>query len=144
MHTNFPFEHESGLKLIVDIFRLWLYIFRHAQSFEILIICPSIWTGSVIGSYLAMSQVLSPVHSPWLGYLTLPLGSLQDIHLVTAISLPPNNCFLVSMSLNKSASLWNLDANLPVGPPLYHEQRLYAVLSPDGKVLVTACQNKNV
>jgi hypothetical protein len=57
MHTNFPFEHESGLKLIVDIFRLWSYIFRHTKSFEILIICPSIWTGSVIDSYLAMSQV---------------------------------------------------------------------------------------
>ncbi|KIK32552.1 hypothetical protein CY34DRAFT_40319, partial [Suillus luteus UH-Slu-Lm8-n1] len=55
---------------------------------------------------------------------------------VTAISLPPNNRFLVSVSLNKPARLWNLDANLPVGPPLHHEQSLYsAALSPDGKVL---------
>lgn len=72
------------------------------------------------------------------------IAILQGIHLVTAISLPPNNRFLVSVSLNKPARLWNLDANLPVGPPLHHERSLYsAALSPDGKVLVTACRNKN-
>ncbi|KAG2045877.1 hypothetical protein BDR06DRAFT_1044275 [Suillus hirtellus] len=72
------------------------------------------------------------------------IAILQAIHLVTAISLPPNNRFLVSVSLNKPARLWNLDANLPAGPPLHHERSLYsAALSPDGKVLVAACRNKN-
>jgi WD40 repeat protein len=61
---------------------------------------------------------------------------------VTAISLSPNNRLLASASYDKTARLWNLDTNLPVGPPLQHEQDLRsAALSPDAKVLVTVCKN---
>jgi WD40 repeat protein len=65
--------------------------------------------------------------------------------IVKAISLSPNNRLLASASYDKTARLWNLDTNLPVGPPLQHEQGLHSVaLSPDAKVLFTACQSKNV
>ncbi|KAG1837573.1 quinon protein alcohol dehydrogenase-like superfamily [Suillus subalutaceus] len=62
---------------------------------------------------------------------------------VTAISLSQNNRLLASTSTDKTACLWNLDTNLPVGLPLQHERVLRsAALSPDGKVLVTGCENK--
>jgi WD40 repeat protein len=63
---------------------------------------------------------------------------------VIGISLSSNNRLLASASWDKTARLWNLDTNLPVGPPLRHENALrFATLSPDGKVLVTACENHN-
>ncbi|KAG2072184.1 WD40 repeat-like protein, partial [Suillus decipiens] len=63
---------------------------------------------------------------------------------VEGISLSQNNRLLASVSWNKTACLWNLDTNLPIGPPLQHEQDLFsAALSPDGKVLVTGCENHN-
>jgi WD40 repeat protein len=62
--------------------------------------------------------------------------------LVNAISLSPNNRLLASASYDKTARLWDLDTNLPVGPPLQHEHYVnFASLSRDGKVLVTACEN---
>jgi WD40 repeat protein len=61
---------------------------------------------------------------------------------VNAISLSRNERFLASASDGKTARLWNLDTNLPIGPPLQHEDGLKcAALSPDGKVLVTGCHN---
>jgi WD40 repeat protein len=64
--------------------------------------------------------------------------------VVFAISLSRNNRFLASVSNDKTARLWNLETNLPVGPPFQHEKGLRsAALSPDGKVLVTGCQNEN-
>jgi WD40 repeat protein len=66
------------------------------------------------------------------------------IGFVKAISLSPNNRLLASASYDTTARLWNLDTNLPVGPPLRHEDELRsAALSQDGKVLLTACNNKN-
>jgi WD40 repeat protein len=63
---------------------------------------------------------------------------------VTAISLSHNDRLLASVSHDKTARLWNLDTNLQVGPPLNHKQDLRsAALSPDGKVLVTGCEDKN-
>ncbi|KAG2753641.1 WD40 repeat-like protein [Suillus brevipes Sb2] len=63
---------------------------------------------------------------------------------VSAISLSLNDRLLASASWDKTARLWNLDTNLPVGPPLRHENDLdSAALSPDGKALATACQNNN-
>jgi WD40 repeat protein len=63
---------------------------------------------------------------------------------VNSISLSSNNRLLASASFDKTARLWNLDTNLPVGPPLQHERDLRsASLSRDSKVLVTACENKN-
>ncbi|KAG2342354.1 WD40 repeat-like protein [Suillus weaverae] len=63
-----------------------------------------------------------------------------------SLSTPPrNNRLLASASTDSTARLWNLDTNLPVGPPLQHEDVLRsATFSADGKVLVTACENKNV
>ncbi|KAG1881875.1 quinon protein alcohol dehydrogenase-like superfamily [Suillus tomentosus] len=58
---------------------------------------------------------------------------------VTALSLSQNNRLLASASYDKTARLWNLDTNLPVGPPLQHENVLWSVaLSSDAKVLVTS------
>ncbi|KAG1890691.1 WD40-repeat-containing domain protein [Suillus fuscotomentosus] len=58
---------------------------------------------------------------------------------VTALSLSQNNRLLASASYDKTARLWNVDTNLPVGPPLQHENVLWSVaLSPDAKVLVIA------
>ncbi|KAG2032339.1 WD40-repeat-containing domain protein [Suillus americanus] len=63
---------------------------------------------------------------------------------VKAISLSQNNHLLASASFDKTARLWNLDTNIPVGQPLKHKKDLWsAALSPDGKVLVTACESKN-
>ena len=51
-----------------------------------------------------------------------------------------NDRFLASVSLDKTAHLWNLDTNLPVGLPLQHQYWVEdAALSADGKFLVTAC-----
>jgi WD40 repeat protein len=63
---------------------------------------------------------------------------------VNAISLSQNERFLASAGYDKTARLWNLDTSLPVGPPLQHEDNLQcAALSPDGKVLVTGCEDNN-
>jgi WD40 repeat protein len=62
---------------------------------------------------------------------------------VTAISLSSNNRLLASASNDGTARLWNLDTNLPVGPFIYHEEKVPSIaLSPDAKVLVTACEDK--
>jgi WD40 repeat protein len=66
-------------------------------------------------------------------------------HVVNDISLSRNNRLLASASWDQTARLWNLDTNLPVGPPLRHKDYLRsATLSPDGKVLATGCENTNV
>jgi WD40 repeat protein len=71
-------------------------------------------------------------------------GPTTGINIVTTISLSQNNRFFASVYHNKTARLWNLDTNLPVGPPLEHDDLLrFAGLSPDGKVLVTGCENNN-
>jgi WD40 repeat protein len=63
---------------------------------------------------------------------------------VNAISLSSDNRLLASASWDNTARLWNLNTNLPVGPPLRHENYLRsAALSPNGKVLVTGCGNNN-
>ncbi|KAG2359756.1 WD40-repeat-containing domain protein [Suillus spraguei] len=55
-------------------------------------------------------------------------------HLVTGISLSQNNRFLASVSWDNTVCIWNLETNLPIGPPFQHEQDLRsAALSPDGK-----------
>jgi len=62
--------------------------------------------------------------------------------LVTSLSLFQNNRLLASTSWDKTARLWNLDTNLPVGPPLQHPNPVEsAALSPDGKLLVTGGNN---
>ncbi|KAG2030380.1 hypothetical protein BDR03DRAFT_974677 [Suillus americanus] len=79
----------------------------------------------------------------WHGHQTERNSSATNA--VWAISLSQNERLLASASDDKTARLWNLDTNLPVGPPLQHGNKVHcAALSPDGKVLVTVgCQNKN-
>ena len=62
---------------------------------------------------------------------------------VNALSLFQNNRLLASGSSDKTARLWNLDTNLPVGPPLQHQHTVEsAAISADGKLLVTGCGNQ--
>ena len=64
---------------------------------------------------------------------------------VEALSLLHNDRLLASASWDNTARLWNLDTNLPVGPPIQHQGRLYdAAISTDGKQLVTGCGNGDV
>jgi len=63
---------------------------------------------------------------------------------VLAISLLQNDRLLATASEDRTARLWNLDTNLPVGPPLHHQDIVWdAALSADGKFLVTACGDNN-
>jgi WD40 repeat protein len=63
---------------------------------------------------------------------------------VNAISLSRNNRLLASASTDKTACLWNLDTNLPVGPPLQHRDEVgCAAFSANGRVLVTGSHDKN-
>jgi len=63
---------------------------------------------------------------------------------VYALSLFQNDRLLASASDDKTARLWNLDTNLPVGPPLQHPSFVESTaISADGKQLVTGCCDKN-
>jgi len=63
---------------------------------------------------------------------------------VVAISLFHNDRLLASGSWDKTAHLWNLDTNLPIGPLLRHRDWVRGVaLSTDGKFLATACEDEN-
>jgi WD40 repeat protein len=58
---------------------------------------------------------------------------------VNAISLPCNR-LLASASDDNTARIWNLDTNLPVGPPLQHKDWVHSpAFSANGQVLVTGC-----
>ncbi|KAG0694555.1 WD40-repeat-containing domain protein [Suillus ampliporus] len=70
---------------------------------------------------------------------------------VSAITLFRNDRLLASASWDRTARLWNLDTNLPVGPPLEHEDEDDmtsiiggAAFSADGKLLATTCDDENV
>ena len=63
---------------------------------------------------------------------------------VRSLSLFQNDRLLASGSHDETARLWNLDTNLPVGPPLQHRDFVQsAAISADGKLLVTGCADKN-
>jgi WD40 repeat protein len=64
-------------------------------------------------------------------------------HYISAISLSPNDRILASASiLKKTAKLWNLDTNKPIGTPLHHQEYVRSVtFSADGKFLVTCCND---
>jgi len=64
--------------------------------------------------------------------------------LVESLSLFQNDRLLASGSYDKTARLWNLDTNLPVGAPIQHEHMVRsAAISADGKQLVTGCHDFN-
>ncbi|KAG1725286.1 uncharacterized protein EDB91DRAFT_1169107 [Suillus paluster] len=55
-----------------------------------------------------------------------------------------SECLLASIGWDQTARLWNLDTELPVGPPLKHKDYLSsAAFSAHGKLLATACDNNN-
>ena len=61
---------------------------------------------------------------------------------VYSLSLFQNDRLLASVSFDETARLWNLDTNLPVGPPLQHRDIVdSAAISVDGKLLVTGCRD---
>ncbi|KIK44977.1 hypothetical protein CY34DRAFT_802049 [Suillus luteus UH-Slu-Lm8-n1] len=63
-------------------------------------------------------------------------------NVVNAITLSRNNRLLASASDDYTARIWNLDTNLPVGPPL--QQGGYVkcpAFSANGRVLVTGCND---
>jgi WD40 repeat protein len=63
---------------------------------------------------------------------------------ITSLTLFSNDRLLASSSWDKTARLWNLDTNLPVGPPLLHEDDVQSTaFSADGKLLSTACHDEN-
>jgi len=65
-------------------------------------------------------------------------------HIAQSLSLFQNDRLLASGSYDMTARLWNLDTNLPVGPPLQHQSLVKsAAISADGKLLVTGCTDKN-
>jgi WD40 repeat protein len=61
-------------------------------------------------------------------------------HWVNAISLSRNNRLLASASGDHTARIWNLDTNLPIGPPLQHRDTVECAAfsaNASGRVLVT-------
>jgi len=63
---------------------------------------------------------------------------------VSSLSLFQNDRLLASASDDETACLWNLETNLPVGPPIQHQDSVNgAAISADGKQLVTGCDDEN-
>jgi WD40 repeat protein len=59
---------------------------------------------------------------------------------VYSLTLLRNDRLLASTSWDRTARLWNLYTNLPVGPPLQHDHFVQsAAFSADGKLLSTSC-----
>jgi WD40 repeat protein len=68
----------------------------------------------------------------------------HDDEPVYSLTLFPNDRLLASSSWDKTAWLWNLNTDLPVGPPLLHEDDVQSTaFSADGKLLSTACHDDN-
>jgi WD40 repeat protein len=74
---------------------------------------------------------------------------LKDLEASQAhsIVLSPNERILASTSnsLNKTAQLWNLETNRPIGTPLHHEDYVNsATFSADGKFLTAICSDGHI
>ena len=69
-------------------------------------------------------------------------GHGRDI--ISVLSLSWSDRLLASASFDNTARLWDLDTNLPIGPPLEHKYSVgCAAFSADGKQLVTGCEDEN-
>ncbi|KAG2343315.1 WD40 repeat-like protein [Suillus weaverae] len=120
----------------------------HAKTGELLatlkhdnIVCSLAWT-------LDGEKLISGSHSPIRIFDTATWQQIAILEghtsWVNAITLSQNNRILASASDDKTARLWNLDTNLPVGPPLQHKDLVdRTALSTDGKKLVTGCNDNN-
>jgi WD40 repeat protein len=67
-------------------------------------------------------------------------------NIVHTISLSPNDRILASASYSdKTAQLWNLDTNHPIGTPLHHQDEVNCTtFSADGKFLVTGRKDNHI
>ncbi|KIK32605.1 hypothetical protein CY34DRAFT_101094 [Suillus luteus UH-Slu-Lm8-n1] len=65
---------------------------------------------------------------------------------VDAISASPNDRILATTSyVEKTAQLWDLETNQPIGTPLHHQENVSSVtFSVDGKFLVTYCRGDHI
>jgi len=104
-------------------------------------VCSLAWTSDqkklITGSYPSI-RIFDTATWQQIGILE---GHTQSVY---SLSLFQNDRLLTSGSYDKTARLWNLDTNLPVGPPLQHQAFVEsAAISADGKLLVTGCANKN-
>ena len=94
-------------------------------------------------------KIIAGSHEGWIGIFdtaTWQQIAILEGHtsLVISLSLFESDRLLASGSWDNTARLWNLDTNLPVGPPIQHQIDVYsAAISADGKQLVTGCTDKN-
>ncbi|KIK32587.1 hypothetical protein CY34DRAFT_101151 [Suillus luteus UH-Slu-Lm8-n1] len=66
-------------------------------------------------------------------------------HFVHAISISPNDRILATINSVKTAQLWDLETNQPIGTPLHHQEGVRsATFSVDGKFLLTCCRDDHI
>jgi WD40 repeat protein len=99
------------------------------------------WTSDqkklITGSYLSI-RIFDTATWKRIAILDGHIGS------VSSLSLFKNDLLVSGSSSDKTARLWNLDTNLPVGLPLRHQATVEsAAISADEKLLVTGCGDKN-
>ncbi|KAG2739120.1 WD40 repeat-like protein [Suillus brevipes Sb2] len=65
-------------------------------------------------------------------------------HYTDTVLLSPNDRILAT-TLFKTAQLWDLETNQPIGSPLHHQEYVKSVaFSADGKFLVTSCIDDHI
>jgi len=63
---------------------------------------------------------------------------------IRAIAISPNGRILASASYDKTARLWNLENDQPIGSPLQHPRDVFCVsFSADGALLATGCADNS-
>jgi WD40 repeat protein len=67
-------------------------------------------------------------------------------YYANSISISPNGRILATTGYSdKTAQLWNLETNQPIGTPLHHEDYVMsATFSADGKFLLTGCDYHHI
>ncbi|KAG2051102.1 WD40 repeat-like protein [Suillus hirtellus] len=70
---------------------------------------------------------------------------LVDSCINSVLPSPDGRFFATISVLNRTAQLWNIETNQPIGTPLHHEHRVYyGTFSADGKFLFTNCQDNHI